>query len=89
MDVVEFKTEPGYIGHFTRHQERGAYRNGSRVMKINSELGDGHKNGELATVVGSFCAGDGYGTGYFVEWDICPRVIVFVGAYRITKVEAN
>jgi hypothetical protein len=52
-------------------------RNGTRVYKIASEPGDKHRDGALATVLGSIHDPD-LGYGYFVEWDDLPKQAVAI-----------
>ena len=73
---------PGWIGIHTQDQAAGALSNGTRVRKIKSEPGDTHPIGSLATVLGSLGLPD-IGYGYFVEWDVKPRLAVFVIAAKI------
>lgn len=76
---------PGYVGLFTRNQEKGALENGCRVSKINSVPGDAHPNGSEAVVLGSV-GHPSAGVVYFVEWDATPGVAVGVAAHRITPI---
>jgi len=71
---------------------------GTRVEKVGSHEGDGHKNGALATIseyfgpipadiIGSTGEVIPKGTfGYFVYWDDLPGVPVFVAGHRIRPV---
>jgi hypothetical protein len=76
---------PGYAGMFTRNEARGAIPNGRRVMKTNSEAGDGTPDGALGTVLGSIVAPDTMGRlmFYFVEWDRRPRLAAGISGYKI------
>lgn len=78
------RVHAGYTGMFTRHQYDGAITNGTRVVKIQSEAGDAHPVGSLATVLGSV-GHPGIGIGYFVEWDDQPRMAVFVAGVKIER----
>jgi hypothetical protein len=73
----------GYIGHFTRHEALGAWRNGTRIEKVWCEEGDATPLGTKGTVLGSMNAGEKLGLGYFIEWDNRPRVAVFTVAKKI------
>jgi hypothetical protein len=73
--------EPGWIGALTRAQAEGAYPNGSRVVKRDSEPGDAHRTGDKATVLGSLRFGDK--VLYWVEWDDAPMVAIAVVAEKI------
>lgn len=76
---------PGWVGLHTRDEVLGAWRNGTRVIKVKTEPGDAHPLGSMATVLGSMQAPDPDRTlGYFVEWDAKPRCAVFVMAAKIT-----
>lgn len=68
---------------FTREQAAGAWSNGTRVQKTNSDRADTHRDGALGTVIGSIGAGGL--VGYFVEWDDKPGVPVFVAGPRLAK----
>jgi len=73
---------PGYEGLHTRDQAPGALPNGTRVRKIASEPNDTHRDGALATVLGSVFAPK-VGTGYFIEFDDNPKQAVFVAGHRV------
>lgn len=69
----DLRAEPGWLGAFTRAQADCArFRNGSRVAKHGSDGTDAHKDGALATVLGSIESP--VGMIYFVEWDDSPRI---------------
>jgi hypothetical protein len=71
---------------FTREQIPGAMANGTVVEKCMSEPGDTHRDGDRATILGSFGdVSDQY--GYFVEWESHPGVPVFVTHFRVRPVE--
>lgn len=78
--------EPGWHGAFTRNEELGAWRNGTRVVKQNSEPGDSTPDGTMGTVLGSMRHPDPTWKGalaYFVEWDDKPRVAVGCMGYKV------
>jgi hypothetical protein len=79
----EPRQHEGYIGYFTRDQAEGAIPNGSRVVKVWGEPGDGHPIGATATVLGSLGDPSFPEYGYFVEWDSHPRMAVFVRGKKI------
>ncbi len=82
-----FRTEPGYVGAFTREQADGAIPNGSKVRKVAVEHGDAHPVGALAIVLGSIR--EPYGEHrimYFLEWDRLPRHAVGCIAWKIEQV---
>jgi hypothetical protein len=54
--------------------------NGSRVTKTGSDAGDMHRDGDMATVIGSVPG------GYFVRWDDAPHLPIFVAAFRVKYV---
>jgi hypothetical protein len=82
MQLAEY---PGWQGVHTREQALGALKNGTRVRKVATEPGDFHPIGSLATVLGSFSAGE-LGIGYFVAWDAAPHVAVLVGWPKIEQI---
>lgn len=87
--------EPGWRGWFTREQALGAWRNGTRIVKVAVEEGDAHPVGSLGTVLGSMAAppemiaqlttefGRRSRVLYFVEWDDLPRHAVGVVSAKI------
>lgn len=81
------KYEEGYYGAFTREQAEGAIPNGTRIIKTNSEKGDGRQDGVGGVVLGSMDGGD-MGICYFVEWDDAPKFAVGVIALKIKTADA-
>ena len=79
-------TQEGYIGAFTRHQADGAFPNGTRIRKINSEPNDITRDDEVGTILGSV-QGPGLGFFYFVEWDNKPKVAVGAMAKKVERIE--
>jgi len=77
--------KPGWLGTFTTMEALGAWRNGTRIVKIESEDGDGQRTGSLGKVLGSIFE-ETKGLAYFVEWDAKPKVAVLVMAWKITAV---
>lgn len=78
---------PGYFGFFTRDQAEGAITNGTRIVKANSEPGDGNADGAPGVVLGSLAVDVlqlGPRIAYFVEWDARPRMAVFVADSKVT-----
>ncbi len=88
MDELErefgIKEELGWRGLFTRQEAHGAWLNGSRVIKVVSEKGDGHQNGSEGRVLGSIRTPE-TGIGYFIEWDDTPKVAVFTMQIKLGK----
>lgn len=90
--------EPGWNGMLTRNEAEGAFRNGTRVRKRNSEPNDTHPDGTEGTILGSipnetrdsFTNEEGVEVIieylYFVEWDPLPKWAV--GTIDL-KVEGN
>jgi hypothetical protein len=71
---------------FDPSEAPGAWPNGTKVRKANSEPGDGHRDGALAVVRGSVGPDPRWGYfGYFVEWDDLPGVPVFIASPRLEK----
>lgn len=81
--------EDGWLGAFTREQVPGAWPNGTRVVKVIAEEGDGHQLGEMATVLGSLSHPDIYDGKpcYFLEWDGHPRVAVACLGWKLAPVQ--
>jgi hypothetical protein len=90
--------EDGWTGGFTRRQAEDAIANGSKVVKVQGEPGDGTELGTVGTVLGSLAPNDSlierFGQGerwaaifYFVEWDTKPRVAVGVLGWKIAPVD--
>lgn len=79
--AIEWEVCGGFI--YTLDQAEGALVNGTRIEKVKSERGDGHRDGALGTIVGS--VGDvevpGYPDHYvyFVKWDEDPGAGLPVG----------
>lgn len=82
--------EPGPIG-YTKHQAEGALLNGTRIEKVNSKPGDGHRDGAVGTVIGSIGPAEIPGFldryAYFVVWDEAPGAGLPVGI-RALKVKS-
>lgn len=82
------RSEPGWLGAFSRAQALGALRNGSRVVKTKGEPNDGTPDGTPGIILGS---GEithqelpgGSGLMYWVEWANRPRVAVGVMAWKL------
>ena len=85
--------EPDYVGTFTRNEAEGAYPNGTRVCKINSEKGDTFSDGEPGVVLGSLGPLEMPEITketfyfYFVEWDSKPRVACGIASLRLGKAQ--
>jgi hypothetical protein len=75
--VKPIQHEPGWHGAFTRNEALGAWRNGTPVVKQNSEPYDSTPDGTPGVVLGSI---PDYREGgqmfYFVEWADKPKVAV-------------
>jgi hypothetical protein len=67
-------------------QAEGALPNGTRVRKINSKPDDTHRDGALATILGSLAVPESSHIGYFVEWDDLPGVPVAIADFRVEEV---
>lgn len=88
MNAPTFRSEPGWFGMFTRDEAPGAFPNGTRVFKSQSEPGDSHPTGTMGTILGSMAAPD-IPKIYFVEWDPNPRVAIAVVETKIEKIQSN
>jgi hypothetical protein len=73
---------------FTTNQAPGAYPNGTRVVKLASDDGDSHKDGDLGTVIGSLLAPK-LGICYFIEWDDSPGLPVLAVAAKVKRVDVH
>jgi hypothetical protein len=86
-DLGPFCMCSNYVGVHTHQQADGALPNGSRVVKIKTDPGDGHPLGSLATVVGSIGVPIGKEFAdpyfYFVVWDARPRIAVGVASGKL------
>lgn len=91
MNVIEFKEESGWVGAFTRNEARGAYPNGTKVMKVHCEDEDMNTAGAMGTVIGSMPGIRELGCDffYFVEWDKAPRVAVGIINQKISRIDLN
>lgn len=85
MNITE---HPGWVGLFTTDEYPGAYRNGTRVVKVRTEPDDFHPVGTRATVLGSFGHPSIPEIMYCVEWDPLPRVAVAVIGSKLGLDEA-
>lgn len=70
---------------FFSGQAAGAYPNGSRVRKVNSEPGDAHPDGSLGTVLSSISHPEVMGgmVAYFVAWDARPTMPIGTDAPKV------
>jgi hypothetical protein len=68
---------------YTDDEVPGAYRNGSRVEKIQGEEEDRNPIGAIGLVLGSMGIAELNMVGYFVEWDTDPGKPVFVSDWKI------
>lgn len=77
--------EPGWVGAFTRANAPGALPAGAAVVKVNSEPGDRHQDGERGTVLGSISHPQlrGGEVCYFVEWEAARNVAVSVMGRKV------
>jgi hypothetical protein len=83
--MMQFHSEPGWTGMFTRRQAPGALSNGTRVEKIATEKNDAHPIGAHATVLGSIAHPENGMVLYFVEWDAKPRWAIGVVAWKVRE----
>lgn len=85
------RSEPGWLGEFSRNQATGAIENGTAVEKIASEPDDTHQDGARASVLGSLAVPPDLRATYpcefvyWVEWTDTPRAAVFIGGHRIRR----
>lgn len=75
---------PGEPTGFLPGEAFGAWPLGTRVVKVHSQLGDGHADGAPGRIVASHCVGDGE-YFYFVVWDDTPEVAVGIMGVRLGK----
>lgn len=87
--VMGLKFEEGYTGMFCRHQAQNAIPNGTKVYKCQSEIGDSHKTGSIATVLGSIQTPINNVIFYFIEWEDEPKVAVGITGYKIKQFDRN
>jgi hypothetical protein len=95
-DIDELITDPGWQGVYSRHQAIGAIPNGTKVRKVKSEPKDGHPDGALAVVIGSWgllpwekpleIKGYTIRFFYFVEFEDMPQVGVGISEHRIQAI---
>jgi hypothetical protein len=70
-------------------QADGAFPNGTKVKKINSDQTDSHQDGATATILGSVGPVLYHGKqtyGYWLRWDDSP-LPCFINSTRIERVE--
>jgi hypothetical protein len=80
--------EEGWTGLFTRNEVLGAWRNGTRIVKVAKDEGDANPVGVTGTVLGSL-AHPREGLCYFIEWDGRPRMAVACIAWKIEPVKVQ
>lgn len=73
------------FGMVTTPPPPDAIPNDTRVRKVHSEKGDGHKNGALGTVVGYLGHPEVEEYGYWIRWDDFP-LPVFTLSYKVEPV---
>ncbi len=77
------KLYPGYLSAFTRREAVGAFRNGTRIVKVREDHGgDWHGVSSSGIVLGSISHAE-LGIAYFVEWDDRPKLPSIVVAAKI------
>lgn len=84
--VQGLRTEPGWVGIFTRARAPGALANGTKVRKVNSKPNDTHTDGAPGVVLGSFPVTDPATDAryfYFIEWTDQPRIACGIVDFRI------
>lgn len=76
-----------YLG--STDQAPGAWPNGTRVSKINTEPVDIHPDGALATIIGSIGPFADMPSlyAYCVEWDDHTGLPVWISAHRLALLE--
>lgn len=90
---ITWADDPGWAGAYTRQQAKGAMPNGTKVRKVRSQPKDGHQDGAMGTVIGSFTAtepmeveGCIVRTFYFIEWEDMPKIGVCSAEHRIEAI---
>lgn len=85
IDMNDIKYWPGWTGAFTRDEALGAWKNGTPVVKANSEPGDAHPDGTPGVVLGSIShpSVQNGAVFYFIEWAPRPRTAVVAGAIKV------
>lgn len=92
--MVNLRHHPGKTGAYSDDQAEGAFLNGSRVRKINSELHDRTPDGVLGIILGSIDAAAllpeqalrlGVKYMYFVTWDDRPTFAVAVMDSKVAR----
>jgi len=75
--LLGVKEHAGYLLPFSKNQAKGAWENGSRVVKDGSDPdGDMTPDGIEGKILGSLKTPDGK-YAYFVEWDNKPKMPIF------------
>lgn len=83
--MEDIKNWPGWTGAFTRNEASGALRNGTRIVKTNTEKGDAHPDGTPGVVLGSISHPEVHNgmAFYFIEWEPRPRVAVGTVGFKV------
>lgn len=92
MGEIEKKVEEILDGIlFIPGEAEGAIPNGTEVVKVISEPGDSHSEGDTALVLSSHGPFDNVPGGYvyFVGWDDCPAIPVFIVGYKIKEIKGE
>lgn len=88
MEPIKVKTvdeiEAGDEAVYVEGQALGAWPNGSRIAKIDSEKGDRHRDGAAGMVLSSLVLDSA--TVYFVLWDDCPHMPIAIMGHRLRLV---
>jgi hypothetical protein len=83
--LLEIGNEPGWVGAFTRQQAKGAWPNGTRVVKIAEDpSGDLSPPGSEGAVLGSVSVPE-RGVAYFIEWDHQPKHAVVCVGWKLNR----
>lgn len=93
-DFLPITTHEGYYGIFSKNEAEGAWPNGTRVRKVNSQDGDGHLDGSLGTILGSYKNThktepkfEDVAYLYWVEWDDMPKVPIGTISTKLEKAD--
>jgi hypothetical protein len=91
MKAPNIRHRQGWVGAFTRETAPGAIKSGTRVVKQNSEPGDGHPDGTPGVVLGSMPVDEPSKPNirilYFVEWAPKPRCAVATADFKVVPLQ--
>lgn len=85
IDPLEIKGDK-VNGQYFDMKVSGAYKFGTKIIKVCTQEGDANFNGSTGIVLGSVINHENE-IGYFVRWDSSPEKNVFVCDFKIMELK--